>query len=376
MTRKPIAVIGSIDDTRAELKPLLRNSAAGPGAARAIGKALAEAGWPIMVYSSTPKFVESYIVEGYVGSGKAKEGSIITLFPRQRDPLVHGEFPEQSKHPGLFDVRVDVHPRWQASYYQSLPDVEGVLIIGGGNTTLIMGLMALANQKPVVSVADFGGSGEEIWAILAEKPWIDAADRLEMGRPVWSDDRAPLLVGSLQKQRENLDSLQRKKAGLEAKQQKDRDQRSRRALIYGVISAVLTLAGLFGGPDSLKQFWLPLYAICFAGIPICAGMAGAMFFTLRNVKNRSVSVTEAQAHGFWAGLGSAVLFFVSQITSNRDITSLSDAVTKGKGGLNVLLLFSLVIGFVAGLTYEAVFGKWEAVDVSHAEELNARKADS
>ena len=78
------------------------------------------------------------------------------------------------------------------------------------------------------------------------------------------------------------------------------------------------------------------------------------------------SVKETIAHGLWAGLGSAVLFFVSQVTANRDIKSLSQAVIEGIGGLDILLLFSLMIGFVAGLTYEAVFGKWEAVDASRA----------
>jgi hypothetical protein len=62
-----------------------------------------------------------------------------------------------------------------------------------------------------------------------------------------------------------------------------------------------------------------------------------------------------------------VSFFVSQVTANRDIKSLSQAVIEGVGGLDILLLFSLMIGFVSGLTYEAVFGKWEAVDASRAD---------
>ena len=37
---------------------------------------------------------------------------------------------------------------------------------------------------------------------------------------------------------------------------------------------------------------------------------------------------------------------------------------RGGSGLDVLLLFSLTIAFVAGLTYEPVFGNWEAVDAS------------
>jgi hypothetical protein len=57
---------------------------------------------------------------------------------------------------------------------------------------------------------------------------------------------------------------------------------------------------------------------------------------------------------------------VSQVTSNREIASLNKAVAQGASGLDILLLFSLIIAFVAGLTYEAVFGKWEAVDASRS----------
>ena len=60
------------------------------------------------------------------------------------------------------------------------------------------------------------------------------------------------------------------------------------------------------------------------------------------------------------------MFFVSQVTSNREIASLHEAVIQAVGGLDILLLFSLTIAFVAGLTYEAVFGKWEAVDASRS----------
>ena len=62
-----------------------------------------------------------------------------------------------------------------------------------------------------------------------------------------------------------------------------------------------------------------------------------MFFTLRQSRKLSnfvqpPSVKETIAHGLWAGLGSAVLFFVSQVTANRDIKSLSQAVIEGLAG--------------------------------------------
>jgi hypothetical protein len=367
MSKRPIAIIGGVDAKRRDYDPPLKKIAEAPNAGRALGRALAESEHPILVFSSSTDFLEAYVVEGYVRSGKAKEKSIIMLYPRNKDPKIHGDFAEQTTHPKLFDPRTDIHPRWEASYYQSLPDVEGLLLLGGGHATLVMGLMALANKTPIVSLATFGGNAEEIWAMMADKPWIETVDRQEMGRGSWSDDRAPGLVASLARQRAKLEEIKNEKDAAAQKRQQDRSQRSRWAVIYGVIAAALTALGVFGSPAVFgEKVWLVLYAFCFAAIPICAGMAGAMFYTLRRAAAHPPSIGEAQAHGFWAGLGSAILFFVSQVTSHREIASLHEAVITGVGGLDILLLFSLTIAFVAGLTYEAVFGKWEAVDASRS----------
>jgi hypothetical protein len=369
MTKRPIAVIGSIDAKRTDYDPPLKNTPDAQAAGCALGKALAEAEHPILVFSSSPDFIEAYIVQGYVQSKKAQAKSIIMLYPRKKDPAIHGDFAEQKTHPALFDVRTDTHPRWEASYYQSLPDVNGLLMIGGGHATLIMGLMALANKTPVVSLATFGGNAEEIWAMLGDKAWMETEDRQEMGRGSWTDNSAPILIASLERQRTKLAAIQREREAVEARRQRDKSQRSRYALAFGALAATLTVLGVFGNVSVFgEKIWLALYALCFAGIPICAGMAGAMFYTLRRAAAHPPSISEAVAHGFWAGLGSAILFFVSQVTSNRQITSLHAAIVdvKGTSGLDILLLFSLTIAFVAGLTYEAVFGKWEAVDASRS----------
>lgn len=366
-TRKPIAIVGSIDAKRTDYDPPLKNAPLARAAGCALGKALAEADHPILVFSSSPDFLEAYIVEGYVASKKAEAKSIITLYPRKRDPAIHGDFVEQKTYPALFDPRSDVHPRWEASFYQSLPDVDGVLMIGGGHATLIMGLMALANRTPIVSLATFGGNAEEIWAMLSDKQWIGTGDRQEMGRGSWSDDSATDLIASFERQRAKLEAIQREKDAVVAKWQRDKSRRSLYALVFGALASTLTVLGVFGNVTMFgEKVWLTLYALCFVGIPVCAGMAGAMFYTLRRAAARPPSIGEALAHGFWAGLGSAMLFFVSQVTSNRQITNLHDAIVKGTSGLDILLLFSLTIAFVAGLTYEAVFGKWEAVDASRS----------
>ena len=278
----------------------------------------------------------------------------------------------------LFDPGIDPNPRWEASFYQSLPEVKGVLIMGGGSATLIMGLMALASRMPVVSLACFGGSGEEIWAMAANKPWFDPQDINEMGRVGWTDGMAEKLVKSFDCQRANIEKLDQARVAAVTRINNDLEKRSQYATRLGIVSALLTALGVFGNqPFKGSIAWLVIYALCFIAIPVSAGIAGAMFLTLRQSRSLSSlvptpSIKETTAHGLWAGLGSAMLFFVSQVTANRDIKSLSQAVIEGTSGLEILLLFSLMIGFVAGLTYEAVFGKWEAVDASRAGVLEER----
>lgn len=371
MAKRPIAIIGSVDQTRTDYDPILRNTAEASGAARALGKELARAKHRVLVFSSDSSFVEADVVAGYVASGEALPKSIVILYPRDRDPNVHGEFPEQRTHPEIFYPKTDPHPRWEASYYQSLPDVKGILLIGGGRATLIMGLMALAHRMPVVALSCFGGNAEEIWAMLTKKPWIDPEDRDEMGRTNWTETMAVKLVKSFDKQRANLNQMAQDHVAAAERIRMDRERRSHLAIRFGISAALLTAFGVFGNQIFGGVLWLVIYALCFIAVPMSAGIAGSMFFTLRRMRKLNgqadpPSIVETIAHGFWAGVGSAILFFVSQVTANRDIKSLGQAVMEGVGGLDILILFSLTIGFVAGLTYEAVFGKWETVDASRS----------
>jgi hypothetical protein len=376
--QKPIAIIGSVDPSRNDYDPILKNTKQAEEAARQLGRELANAKQRILVYSSNLSHIESHVVAGYVASKQAQPKSIIVIYPRQRIPQIHGEFPEQKTNPDLFDPRTDPHPSWKVSYYQSLPEVKGILLIGGGRATLIMGLLALAYRIPVVTIYCFGGSAEEIWSMISDKLWIDPEDRKEMGRAYWTESMAVNLVKSFENQGANLIRIEQEKKGAIEKIIKDRKKRSHRAILFGVIAAILTTLGAFANLLFTGNMRLTIYALCFIAIPISAGIAGSMFSTLRRMRRRNglanpPSVTETIAHGIMAGLISAILFFVSQVTANRDIQSLGQSVIDGSGGLDILLLFSLTIGFVAGLTYEAVFGKWETVDASHSHIIETGK---
>jgi hypothetical protein len=229
MTKKPIAIIGSIDAKRTDYDPPLKNTPQARAAGCALGKALAEAAHPILVFSSSPDFIEAYIVEGYVQSRKAQAKSIIMLYPRK-----------------------NTRPSTAIS--------------------LSMGLMALANRTPIVSLATFGGNAEEIWAMLNAKQWIEAADRQEMGRGSWTDDSAPILIDSLEWQRAKLEAFQKEKEAVLAKQQRDKSRRSLFALVFGVLATILTILGVFGnvtifGGEKTWRLCTPSASPVFRSLP-------------------------------------------------------------------------------------------------------------
>ena len=68
----------------------------------------------------------------------------------------------------------------------------------------------------------------------------------------------------------------------------------------------------------------------------------------------------ASVLGMGAGLITAILFVVAQLATNSNIKNLEQSVPPE---LRVLVFFELVIGFIAGLTLESVFGKLQRTDV-------------
>jgi hypothetical protein len=100
-----------------------------PEAAEALGSALAKARLRILVYSSGEDFLERHIVKGYVASQAAAKRSVQVRY------ALHGSkpaFPEQQTHAEVFDWRPDPSPDWEVSFYQSLSDADGILLMGGG----------------------------------------------------------------------------------------------------------------------------------------------------------------------------------------------------------------------------------------------------
>src|ERR1044072_2046438 len=126
-----------------------------------IGEALATAGMGLVVYFSDDASLEPHVVSGYVkalplGVGA---GSIRVRFAESQKHQV--KFPEQATRGELFEPELFPGQDWEAPFYRSLVDAEGVdavLLMAGARSALIAGQIAVGRPLPVLAIDKFDGS--------------------------------------------------------------------------------------------------------------------------------------------------------------------------------------------------------------------------
>lgn len=331
-------------------------------AAEDLGRSLAKGGFRILVYSSGADYLEGPIVKGYVESQVAKPGSIQVRYP------LHGQKPaflEQQTHAQLFDWMPDHRPDWEMSFYQSLNEVDGVVLLGGGDSTMIAGLVAMGHRIAVLALASFGGNAAKVWEALRPGRDLPSADEISlMARPAWSSDLADECVGALK------DQLNRQLD--EERQRRLEDFRRETSITRHAILAVslFVLAMLcipvawawhpgLGGAISLLFF-----------SPLLAGVAGSTIRLVFDLRQGAVplsrqSVVTTAALGLIAGGVAGALFIAAQVNILP-----GDQIPAQAGKL---VPFGVTVGFIAGLTLDAVFRKLIASDVVDLSAVEAKK---
>jgi hypothetical protein len=302
-----------------------------------------------VVYSVKPKFVEADVVRGYVGSGKATSKSI-----HVHAPIGKGSFVEYAAQPELFDVRPDPSGDWEVSFYRSLAGCDGVMLLGGGRSTLITGLIALTMRLPVLAVAAFGGNARKVWERLSGTTGQSEADIAEMGKP-WQDSSAAQLVEALNRQRNARVARER----MESRRQRTEARRAKTSLTVALVLLLAAVAGLV-----LAWAWRlgPGMSIALlALVPMLAAAGGALIRTSLDVGRDWM---RAGVLGGAAGLITGLLYVASQLLGSPMLLDPGQIAAVRR-----LLLFVFPIGFVAGLTFDAVYAKLRGPDVSQADTL-------
>lgn len=339
-----------------------------PAAAEALGRELARAGFRILVYSSGESFLEGRIVKGYAASQKANRRSIQVRYPLH----LHEKpsFPEQKSQADLFDWRPDDGEDWEMSFYQSLKEVDGIVLMGGGPSTLIAGVVALGYGTAVLAMANFGGAAANVWERL--RPGRDLPNELEkalMACP-WSEDQTSNCVQAIKDQLARKAAVMRQRLIEERRKQTSLSKHA----FFALIVFVLAVAAV---PTAFTWHTIPepvLNMLLFFS-PLLAGVAGS---TIRLVFDASQgggpltaesSITTA-ALGLIAGGVAGLLFITAQITT---APSTAAGVVVSADQARKLVLFGVLIGFVAGLTMDAVFRKLISSDVVDVSSIEVKK---
>jgi hypothetical protein len=138
--------------------------------ARELGAALANARMGLVVYFSNEESLEPHVVSGYVKALRPDigAGSIRVRFAESQKNEVR--FAEQATHSDLFERNVFAGRDWEAPFYRSLVDADGVdavLLMAGARSTLIAGQIALARPLPVLAIDKFDGAAGIVRTELA-----------------------------------------------------------------------------------------------------------------------------------------------------------------------------------------------------------------
>jgi hypothetical protein len=262
-----IVIAGSANPKRIDYDPSV-DTAGAVAAAEQIGAELAKAGCRIIVYISDPVFIDVHVVRGFVSAKPDAEKALQVRFPAGS---AAANFLEYETAPELFGFQADPHPDWEASFYRSLREAEGVVLVGGGQAALITGHLALGYRTPLMALAKFGGSAYRVWqAIVPGQDLPSKEDRDLMAQPQWSPAAAVAFVRALLAQHE------RRRAELEAERRQERNRAheiSARSLVARTLLLVtLAMLAIGLGWSAMQPLWFQLLLL-FPGAS--AGAAGS-----------------------------------------------------------------------------------------------------
>jgi hypothetical protein len=232
---------------------------------------------------------------------------------------------------------------WEVSFYRSLSDSDGLILLGGAKSTEIAGQVAIGARIPILALAATGGAASTVWKTIAAGPDLPTVDEHARMAHALSDESVSRWVDSLEAQR-------RRRFAVE----------SGPILWHAVFAAsFFALALGLALASCLIPKLLPGIATAFViASTLLAGAAGAairMVFERRYGAGPLVppSMAITFALGGMAGAIAGLLYVVAQ----------PGALTfTGDAGLR-LVASLVVIGTIAGLTVETIFRKLLGVDV-------------
>lgn len=364
MKQSVIAIVGSV---RKDIVDSDELQAAARDASRALGRELAKAGFRIVVYSSSPEFIEADVVHGFAEVATDRHHAILVRYPHRFESDVH--FQEEAGQPDLFDRKADPDEYWETSFYQSLANLDGVMLVGGGYSTRVTGLIALSLGLPLLAVAAFKGAAEDIWGQLCHNLIYKGSEDTQ-AMVEWNDQSAAICVAGLKRrctermnkkdmENEEKVTLLQKAKQLDEMLTKTKDKRAKSivALITTALFILVLLSGLV-----LNVSANTYTAIFLLGL-VLAGSCGATVRVLWQDAPQTpilATIVLGTIAGILVGLAYVIPQWIGA-PSFLDTQSSIDAKSK------IQFTSSLIVAISAGVGFDIVFERFKKAAVEKAE---------
>jgi hypothetical protein len=334
-----IAIVGDTSTART-YDPAMKDPAKAKQAAEQLGTELAQRGARLLVYGGP--FLEADVVRGFVAGKPSEDRSILMWYSKDQEPP---PFAEEATHPKLFERRSEKGADWETAFYRSIARADGVILIGGGNATMISGQVAIGSRMPILALSEFGGAASKVWDTLSSGEDLPNRDDINLMTRPWASDSAANCVSSLLAQRKRQQLME-----------------GAPRPILSIVAALLFLGAVSIIPWVWGQNAFAVWMLFFA--PLLAGGAGAtirpVIDHLRGAPGVAPAVLATVVLGLVAGGIAGVLFVTAQLTADPQLASAGDVVRYAQRSIP----FAVGVGFVAGLTSDAIFGKLLGLDVA------------
>jgi hypothetical protein len=324
--------------------------------AQLLGNELAKRGCGLVVYDAG--FIEADVVKGYVAAKPRSDPREAPILIRQPQDGKFTAFNEEATHPKLFERRADKTGQWEVSFYRSLADSDGLILLGGAYSTSIAGQVAIGARIPILAVERTGGSARTVWRTIA--PGIDLPTIAE--HALMAREPSQTIVSSW------IDALvmqRRRRYAVET------GPILRHATLASVLFFLAMIAALSSNLAPLDAFPDYVRNALFFGSTLLAGAAGSsirMVFERRYGSGPLVppAIGITVSLGMMAGALAGLLYFVAQPGT---------LALAGDAGLRLVSIV-VVVSTIAGLTVEAIFRKLLGIDVLQTRGISAGSADA
>jgi fluoride ion exporter CrcB/FEX len=345
-----IAIVGDVKSQRT-YDPPMKDPAKARKAAQELGRELAQRGARLQVYGG--EFIETEFVTGFVAGKPAEDRSVLMWYTKDQEPP---PFAEEATNPKLFERRSERGADWEVAFYRALTRADGVILLGGAKATMISGQIAIGGRIPILALSEFGGGAAKVWETLSAGEDLPNRDEINLMARPWGDDSAAACVKALfaQHQRRRLtDSTPRPLASIVA------------GLLF--TAALAIVPWVWGG--NAFAVWMLFLA------PLLAGGAGAsirpIIDRMRGTQPATPSLMATFVVGLVAGGIAGVLFVTAQLTADPTLTG-DRLIPYAQRSIP----FAVGIGFIAGLTSDAVFSKLLGLDVVNARGVSGGGSES